>query len=797
MNDPYAPLGTYNPEIFVEDNNPTKDDLVPFSESMLQDEVDYFYNDIHAIIYSQCKVKPRFIKHAIFGLIDNNGGIIGGEVRIDYVEAETRKKYVRPMAYNKNMGLILGAFGGKLPLFNANKIISNPDAIVVVLEGPKKATTLEQFLGNQTDYVVCSVIGGASSAKRFDWSPLHGRKVVILPDNDPHGMRFAQDVADGCKAKTVRIVDYERVPWIEIMNNKDDVEDIIDRGATSKQVIDLIANRKYEMDHGLYLKNDYKIINNEIKKVDEEEGNETTISTVFQFLGQAKDESSSSWSKHIRIYDYDSEIHDILIPDKDIHTDPNAVIEKLVKNGMHILEHKELIYVLKTLQSKNRSIIVSNPGWTKDDFIAPGHRFTIKNRHRCVFDGYKIEVKKSGMLAEWQSHIARFAIGNPTLMLGLGIGFGAPLLKLLMHDSFMFHLRGQSSSGKTISALFASSISGLELQSWRTTDNALEGICKAHNDMALCLDELKQIDPQQCGPAAYMISNGKGKGRMTSESENKEVKQWRLIGFSTGEISLAEHVMGKTYAGQEVRFIDLQVSGKYGAFDDLHGHADGKSFADAIKQAALKYRGTAIKPYISYLLQSDRTAEMRQIYQSFMGKITGDPQALRVAGNFAILAIGIEMAIKAKILPFQTGVGISSIMSLYEGWKGHHANSGEYRRALASIRDLISTKTACFIIKSDSSKYVPNPLLGFRYTIKENVSFFAISASVWSTMLTSEVKNKSVRLQMEKDGVLLSVDSAQHRCPATGGNGRYYEVNADALDAVLHRCQPVTRKSLI
>ena len=50
---------------------------------------------------------------------------------------------------------------------------------------------------------------GAKSAKGSDWSPLAGRDVVILPDHDDAGERYADDVArlaTAAGAKSVRVV---------------------------------------------------------------------------------------------------------------------------------------------------------------------------------------------------------------------------------------------------------------------------------------------------------------------------------------------------------------------------------------------------------------------------------------------------------------------------------------------------------------------------------------------------------------------------------------------------------------
>lgn len=76
-----------------------------------------------------------------------------------------------------------------------------------------------------------------------------------------------------------------------------------------------------------------------------------------------------------------------------------------------------------------------------------------------------------------------------------------------------------------------------------------------------------------------MLANGQGKGRAGTDGELRARKQWRLLFFSTGELSLTEHAARageRTFAGMEVRMLQIPSnSGKYGVFEDLHGFANG------------------------------------------------------------------------------------------------------------------------------------------------------------------------------------------------------------------------------
>jgi uncharacterized protein (DUF927 family) len=68
--------------------------------------------------------------------------------------------------------------------------------------------------------------------------------------------------------------------------------------------------------------------------------------------------------------------------------------------------------------------------------------------------------------------VARHAVGNSRLALGLSLPFAGPALHLLGEESGGFHLVGGSSTGKTTVLFCGASAWGCRVHSWRATDNA-------------------------------------------------------------------------------------------------------------------------------------------------------------------------------------------------------------------------------------------------------------------------------------------------------------------------------------
>ncbi|MEQ9209962.1 MAG: hypothetical protein RLN96_09005, partial [Pseudomonadales bacterium] len=74
------------------------------------------------------------------------------------------------------------------PLYKLKRLADNPMLPVIVVEGEKAADALQSVV---TDYVVTTAMHGAQSSKKTDWSPLENRKVIIWPDADEAGLKYA------------------------------------------------------------------------------------------------------------------------------------------------------------------------------------------------------------------------------------------------------------------------------------------------------------------------------------------------------------------------------------------------------------------------------------------------------------------------------------------------------------------------------------------------------------------------------------------------------------------------------
>jgi hypothetical protein len=136
------------------------------------------------------------------------------------------KKDIRPVSKTQE-GWIIGGMTEPRPLYRLPELLTKPGDRVFVCEG-EKATDAAAGLG----YLATTSPHGCKSAGKADWTPLAGREVVILPDNDGGGEKYAVDVVGilakltpPARVRLVRLCD----TWPDLPEGGD-IADVVDRG---------------------------------------------------------------------------------------------------------------------------------------------------------------------------------------------------------------------------------------------------------------------------------------------------------------------------------------------------------------------------------------------------------------------------------------------------------------------------------------------------------------------------------------------------------------------------------------
>jgi putative DNA primase/helicase len=123
---------------------------------------------------------------------DDHGAVIFYVARFDTAEG----KQILPLSLWRDAGDALRwrwkGVPAPRPIFNLDKIAGSPSAAVVVVEGEKTADAASVIFPRS---VVTTSPGGAQSGSKSDWTPLAGRRVLIWPDADAPGLKYAGDAA--------------------------------------------------------------------------------------------------------------------------------------------------------------------------------------------------------------------------------------------------------------------------------------------------------------------------------------------------------------------------------------------------------------------------------------------------------------------------------------------------------------------------------------------------------------------------------------------------------------------------
>ena len=266
----------------------------------------------------------------------------------------------------------------------------------------------------------------------------------------------------------------------------------------------------------------------------------------------------------------------------------------------------------------------------------------------------------------------------------------APLLDLAKAELDGVNFSGTSSSGKSTAGQFigASLFGDPEKYAikWWMTANAIEGACALYNDLPLIVDELGQATPSEIGELIYHVAGGVGKQRLDVQSVLKRSSRFRNKLLSTGEVTVAERMRdaGKTMkAGQEIRMVDIPVSGTYGLFEKLYGHKSARQFADVLRKNTYRYYGTVGREFISHIAENWGAVKSNldsklPIYSRYLEKGVSDMTPTdpenRVVNRWALAVFAGELASELGLTGWKRNEAKESVLSALRSWL--KANSG-------------------------------------------------------------------------------------------------------------------------
>jgi putative DNA primase/helicase len=403
----------------------------------------------------------------------------------------------------------------------------------------------------------------------------------------------------------------------------------------------------------------------------------------------------------------------------------------------------------------------SKTGWVGDAFAFPNKVFG-KPENRIICTAPNIRETK-GTLADWQSNIACYCVGNSRLVLGVCAAFASSVLKVFNHENVGFHIVGASSSGKTTCLKVASSVFGIPINSWRATDNGLEGLAVQHNDSFLVLDELAQINPAQVGDAVYMLANGASKSRADKYGKALPTNTWRLMFLSSGETNLDLHMKAakqRVRAGQELRFINvpaeplLDTGEPHGIFENIHDFPDGSALAQHLAQQSEQFKGVAIEAFLEKATKdladlkeycSDLSQHLHSTYEN--KHLSG--QNKRILEHFIFLSIIGEYAM--SVTGWESGEATKGCLKCFDDWLETEGNEGvrEEQQIIEQVQLFFEQHAESRLQNLiDTPRQITN-MVGYK-----DESFYYVTPQTFKTVLCRGWQYKTVADILLKHGCL-------------------------------------------
>ncbi|HEY8383964.1 MAG TPA: DUF927 domain-containing protein [Microvirga sp.] len=550
-------------------------------------------------------------------------------------------------------------------------------------------------------------------------------------------------------------------------------------------------------------------------------GKRTRISGPFRVVGLGRDPKNGSWSICLEWNDQDARQHVGFVQRADLIGESVDALRPLVARGLLIESSRESLRLFKQalygVKCVKRLRLVFRAGWFDHVFVLPHVTIGDYPGEKVIYHGEAdaAHYAQKGTLEDWKERVAKPCAGNSRLLLALAAAFAGPLNDLLQGEGGGFHFYGSSSVGKTTLAVLAGSVWGGGgrtgfIQTWRSTDNALESVAQAHSGTILVLDELGEFDPAKVGPTSYMLANGQGKVRANRKGVGQPRHEWRVQVLSTGEVTLADKIRegGKPVkAGQTVRIIDVpaDAGAGFGLFEITYG-VEPAAFAKSLKEVALEVYGTAGPEFVAALAADPegmaKTARemMKAISERLLATCKNpDGQIVRVAERLALVAAAGELARVYLGLPWAEGEVEWAASACFAGWREQRGGngSGELLQALGAVREVIQKDVESRFrhIGRGTEGHDERPLqqgpirdlLGYRFNHEGRV-VFGFTANGWKEVVGQCGRPSDLARMLAKRGVLLTTNAEDYRLTKRVGDTKHALVAVYA-DAVLEESE--------
>ena len=234
---------------------------------------------------------------------------------------------------------------------------------------------------------------------------------------------------------------------------------------------------------------------------------------------------------------------------REIIAEKNTIVSKakilqLANRGLEVNDDnaKNLInYISDLLELNNIPVYtsISHLGWVENEFVPYTDKFSLDVDFEFK---QKLEsIKSHGNYEEWKKYIKDLRCKSKTLRFILACSFASVLVKLFNINTFIVHLWGKSGNGKTVAEMICASVWGKPdnnfISNLSNTTIANERLCNFYRNIPIFLDELQiaKAKYKNFDELIYVLTEGKGKERGTTDNGIREQTSWQNIIILSGE----------------------------------------------------------------------------------------------------------------------------------------------------------------------------------------------------------------------------------------------------------------------
>lgn len=550
------------------------------------------------------------------------------------------------------------------------------------------------------------------------------------------------------------------------------------------------------------------------------------VSSYIEKLGLARNQDGHGWSTLIRYDTPDGDVRTELIPNEWLQGEAVELARKLADMGVIVWPKRAALLAeyLITTPVEDRVRVADRTGWFLNDagaaFVLPdvtigdvGEKIILANA-----SGHLAAYSTAGTLSGWSSTIGRWAVGNSRMITIVSAALAAVLLEPLGIESGNIELLGDSSTGKSTLLFVAAGMWGkpsMFRSTWRQTDNHTEAFAASRNDAASILDEKGQASPLIVDQLLYMLAQGQGKGRVTTQATIRRRHEWRTLVISSAEVSthdMLREAKRTARAGMELRHLEIpaDAGAGMGVFEAKHDFASSGAMRDAIEAASRANYGHPARAFIEYVIKHraalpERWREHRAEFEHEAVPENAHGQVRRAADRLALISFAGLLAAEAGIVPWTLGASLDACSASFRAWLAARGGSGnsELIRAIAQVREWFQLHAEGRLADWDRTAaeddHAPRTLAraGFRKHHKnpqdssrvENTEFYVLP-DVWNSEICRSFNAGEVARELLRQGHLhgssdrgKKVPYTRVRLPGYGKPMRCYHFADTVLDA--------------